>query len=1047
MTKRLFKHTIKWTWLSLAMCIILFAILMTLSRVMFVFAGHYKSNIEQLASQFFDHPVQIQRVHASWHGLQPVFKLRNISILSPDKSTVLSEVHQLDIGLNVFDTLIHLLTREFTAMGGYADFKNLTLPSRVGQGVVDGKLWFKIKHQKITKAHAIINAKNIIIKADQLKSPLIINQLKLHVAWKKEIWKGKFEKLDIIYAELPEFQNLNGSFEIAKDHGKLHLFGKNVQVAYKALFNEPFVFKKTLLNLIWEKNEDGWQIYSPSFALMDKFSTASGEFRLDIPHQGSPIINLQARASLNDADQFKHYIPHKITNPDLDHWLSNAFNSGKVSEAQMVLRGPLDKFPFDHNEGVFEINAQFADIDFHYKDEWSDLNKLFGQLLIDGRKMQISAEQGKIVGQPIHWVKAEIPNLAIPDIHVDGSIHMDLADALEFVHQSPLENTVGKELRGLALKGPMSLALKLDIPLHDHLPVSVLGDVEMKNGKLNVPDRNLKTKGLQGSFHFTENDLRAENIMLQLYGQPLKISIKTTHPTDSVFAETQVYLNGKAKISDLLPDYDRLKKVIEGETNYKATLLLHRSDDNKVDTLTFLSDLKGITVNLPAPLGKTKNQNKSLHLNMDLSQEPTSLIKFNYADIISGVSNFQGDMHLRLGEQKGYSNEINEGIKISGELPELNIEQWYDFYKSLNIQSSGKNTLDFLKAVDVNIEKLNFFNQHFNQVGIKLSHQSQGKMISIDSPSAKGELIIPSTLTSDEIIAEFDYLKLSPMTIGEVKNSHPKNAFPINAIVHHLFYDKQAYGELKCSLTPEGSILRINNLSLVSKNINFSATGYWQEFSDHQESRLTGAFHCDSLGNILKQFNFTDNIAGGNGQAKFNLSWSDRLLHPSLATLNGSINLEFHNGQIVKLSRSTQSIVDVGRVLNIFSLQSLPKRLSTGFSDFTHEGFAFDDLKGDFVLESGNAYTQNASIEGTVALVGAVGRVGLANKDYDMKLMITPYVTSSLPIVAALTGGPIAGVATFFAEPLFSKALNDITTKSYSLQGLWENPHIVKLNN
>lgn len=1055
MAKRIVKHTIKWTWLTFALVIIVFAILMTCSRVMFVFADRYKSNIEQLAGQFFDHPIKIQQVHASWHGLQPVFKLRNISVLSADKSSLLSEVNQLDIGINVFDTLIHFLTRELTPMGGYAHFKNLTIPSRVGEGIVDGKLWFKIKHQKIIKAHAIIMGENIVLTSDKIPSPVKINHLKLHVAWKKSTWKGKFENLHIIYPELPKLENINGTFEIAKDHGKLHLYGKNVKLAYPKLFAESFLFKKALLNAVWKKNEEGWHVYSPSFALVDKFSTLSGECRIDIPVQGSPIINLQARASLNDANQFKQYIPHPITHPHLDYWLSHAFKAGKVTDAQMVLRGPLNKFPFDQQEGVFEIVAQFAKLDFHYKDDWSDLNDMFGEMVIDGRRIQINADKGNILGEPIEWIRAEIPNLSKPDIHVDGSIQMNLDKALEFVHHSPLEKSVGKELQSLALNGPMILALKLDIPLHDHLPVKVQGNVEMKNATLSIPQKNIKTKKLEGSFQFTEKDLVAKDINLELFDQPLKLSIKTDHPFDSPFAETQLTINGNIQVKDILNKYINanntlkynLKNIIEGESAYKATILLHRIEDTKPNTLILKSDLNGIAINMPKPLGKTKKQKKELEIHVDLTKSSSRLLRFHYGNLINGVADLEQGVYLKFGDKSTLPNRIDEGLQILGQLPELNIDNWYEFYSTLNLQSPNNHSLEFLKALNLRIGKLGIVGQQFNDFNVQMTSQNQSKFLTLNSPSIQGEIIIPPLASNQEMTAEFDYLKLSPLSLTKKKSYHPQNVYPINLVVHHLFYDKQAFGELKCSLTPENPILRINHLSLVSKNLSFSAAGHWREYADHHETNLSGAFHSASLGDVLKESNMSESVTGGNGQANFVLNWSNNLFQPSLDTLNGHVTLDFHDGHIVKLSKGTQSIVGIGRLLNVFSLQSLPKHLSSGFSDLNQEGFTFDDLKGDFVLKSGSAYTQNASIKGSVALVGLVGRIGYIDKDYDMKLVITPFISSSLPIVAALTGGPIAGVATFLAEPLFSKALNDITAKTYSLQGQWENPQIVKLYN
>ena len=68
------------------------------------------------------------------------------------------------------------------------------------------------------------------------------------------------------------------------------------------------------------------------------------------------------------------------------------------------------------------------------------------------------------------------------------------------------------------------------------------------------------------------------------------------------------------------------------------------------------------------------------------------------------------------------------------------------------------------------------------------------------------------------------------------------------------------------------------------------------------------------------------------------------------------------------------------------------------------------------------------------------GRIGLAAKDYAMHVKITPYVTSNLPLVATLVGGPIVGVATWVADRMISSQVSKATTYQYLVTGPWANP-------
>jgi uncharacterized protein YhdP len=137
-----------------------------------------------------------------------------------------------------------------------------------------------------------------------------------------------------------------------------------------------------------------------------------------------------------------------------------------------------------------------------------------------------------------------------------------------------------------------------------------------------------------------------------------------------------------------------------------------------------------------------------------------------------------------------------------------------------------------------------------------------------------------------------------------------------------------------------------------------------------------------------------------------------------------------------------------GRALGLLSLAKLPRRLTLDFTDLFGEGFGFDRIGGNFVLDNGNAYTERLEIDGPAAKIEISGRVGLAAQDYDELVTVTPYLNSSLPLAGALAGGPAIGAAVIVAEKLLKGklGLNELARKQYEVTGPWANP-VVKLLN
>ncbi len=127
-------------------------------------------------------------------------------------------------------------------------------------------------------------------------------------------------------------------------------------------------------------------------------------------------------------------------------------------------------------------------------------------------------------------------------------------------------------------------------------------------------------------------------------------------------------------------------------------------------------------------------------------------------------------------------------------------------------------------------------------------------------------------------------------------------------------------------------------------------------------------------------------------------------------------------------------------MLSLFSLNSLQRRLTLDFRDVFKEGFSFDKMKGHFVVMDGDAFTNNFTIEGSSATIEISGRTGLVAHDYDQLVIVTPQVSSTLPIAGVIAGGPAVGAAVFLADKLVGDKFNRMTQVRYQVSGSWDDP-------
>ena len=91
------------------------------------------------------------------------------------------------------------------------------------------------------------------------------------------------------------------------------------------------------------------------------------------------------------------------------------------------------------------------------------------------------------------------------------------------------------------------------------------------------------------------------------------------------------------------------------------------------------------------------------------------------------------------------------------------------------------------------------------------------------------------------------------------------------------------------------------------------------------------------------------------------------------------------------------------------------RKLSFDFRDIFSDGMFYSELKGDFSLKDGVAYTDNVLMKGAAGDLSVVGNTNLNNSELDYRMTYKPNLTSSLPVLAWIaTLNPVtflAGVA------------------------------------
>lgn len=869
---------------------------------------------------------------------------------------------------------------------------------------------------------------------------------------------GAFSNISLEqWKNVPALSHLTGSMSWNGKQGKLLLNSQQLTVDFPHVFADPLQFDSVKGLVTWQKDTTNtWSLSAQKVQLANADVKAQVDMTLAFPDKASPLINLTGDFSVAHAEHVSRYLPLKTYEPGLVKWLQTAFLTGQAEDGKAILQGHLDDFPFDQkNSGVFNISAWVHDVGLLYAPDWPELQHINGKLVFSGRSMSVDIVSAQLQNITIGKVHADIPHFGAEQptiLNVNTLVQGDLAQGLQFINNSPLKNTIGKDLAALQLQGPMKLNFSLTIPLAKPEEAKVLGDTTITGANLFLPDWKLTLEKIQGEFRFTDEGIEANNLQGQIFGNPVSLTLTTEQSKTNGPHRVTANLAGNIDISALqtwlaLP----LDKVATGSTAYQAELHLAGHGTNEPTQVTVHSDLKGIALDLPDVYGKKAEDAVNFVCDITAKLDQPLQTKISYGRLLSVAMNLEktangihlasGNLHLGSGAP---SLPTQPGLILTGTVNDLNWDKLQETLAAKKDTSQNKPMLDpdLFRAVDITVNKVEALGLQLSQLHIQVNRVLNALQIKLSNPIMSGQITMPYHSNQRLIQARFQRLVI-PTTKSNTTQSklNPSSIPPLSFVGNDVRYGSQALGRITLNTMPSEKGLLVQELKLETTAAVLNATGNWKVEGNHSESHLAGNLVSQNVSKTLSAWGFSSaNLVGSSGNVHFDLTWSGPIFDPSIANLSGQMSLKLGEGRIINLSDATDTKMDIGKLLNVFSLQTIPRRLSLDFSDVFEKGYSFDSLKGTFTLQKGNAMTQDTRFDGPIARVDIAGRIGLAAKDFDMKMSVTPYVTSSLPIVATLAGGPVVGLVTWAVGTVVSHAVSKATTYDYSVTGSWANP-------
>jgi len=854
--------------------------------------------------------------------------------------------------------------------------------------------------------------------------------------------RGRFQSLALARTQkMPGFSGLSGGIDGSEKSGTLHFSNVNATLDMPRVFAAPLVFDTLTGQLQWSRDSGSTQIRlnNVAFSNPDMAGNLFGSHRWD--ESGPGTMDLTGHLTRADARNAVRYIPITVAKGSRP-WLSNAFVAGQSNDVRFQVKGDLAKFPFpDGKEGTFFVVAKVTGGTLHYADGWPRIENIEGDFAFRGKRLEVHARDGSILGVRLPKVHSEFADLRADEqvVVVNGEAEGPTADYLEFIAKSPVSAMIDHFTDGMQAQGRGRLTLKLTLPLEKIANSKVSGVYHFTANRLALEPDLPPLEQLSGRLEFSEAEVRVPAATATFLGGPLAISAGSQRDTT-----TRIAMQGRVNVDNVRrgggPAWMR---YLRGSSDWRGTLTLRR----KLADLVVESNLQGIASALPAPFVKSAAESVPLRIERQFTGPQQDRVVLAYGNAVNAVFVRRHDGPstiiergtIRFGDGAAAEPE-RAGLWITGTLKTFDADDWLKFRGEM--VGGGMH----LGGIDVKVGELDAFDRKFHDLTVKTKSQASGMQMALAGRELEGSATWQPQ-GKGRLIARFSRLAIPETRPGPVLTEAEKSLPPdktselpaLDVTAEQFQLGDKQLGKLELNATPDGNDWRIDRLRISNPDGNLAVDGVWQNWLARPLTRVSIRFEVADVGKMLARFGYPEGVRRGTAKIEGNLAWNGSPQKIDYATLTGNLMLDSAKGQFIKLEPG------IGKLLGILSLQALPRRITLDFRDIFSEGFVYDQIMGSVKVTRGVASTENLRIDGPSARVIMTGEVDLGRETQKLNVKVIPSISDGVSLAGALIGGPVAGVGVFLAQKILKDPLDQFVSYEYAVTGTWNEPTVTRV--
>ncbi len=853
---------------------------------------------------------------------------------------------------------------------------------------------------------------------------------------------------------LPGLAPISGVARWHGDWGVLSLPAQPVTLSWPDQFPEPVALDEFALTAEWHSSEQGGQLRLPQVRLANADLEARLRAAVGLPTAAPARLQLYGDLVLKRAGEAGRYFPRRAMGEGLSDYLANAIKQGHSDNAQVLWHGDLKAFPYAANDGVFLAQFDMQALTFDFLKDWPAVTDGLVAARFENARMDLSIRAGELGPISVEGTHVGIPSLSSRAVlEIQGSVLANGDDARTVMKDTFLADSVGTTLNTVRIEERLPVALDMRFPLGTQVkdePQQVRGRVAFWDTPVEVVPLALTLEQTRGELRFSNSDIEVHGLQARLYNQPAELSIVGTPMEDHYAVDIDLATRWQmARMPERL--HSPLDPFLIGGAPLSGEVALRVGKAGLSYQAELRSNLVGLAIDLPAPLGKEVESVENLRLSVTGDAEGAQ-VRASLAD----AAHFHGEMDFDQGSgfqsyQVALGTQAARPILPGGYLEWLGntiaIDEWEPLISSFATYRSPNPTttrwFPGLQQVEVRADALSLYQMPLGRGLISGGPTSAGWVFEVDSDNLQGTATFGHDLQSEGIRLVADRLTLALDTQDE-KADEPIPAAPkawiarmptLDLSISALSVNDLLLGQAQLQARQEGDLYRIEQFNLFQGGHQLSLSGRWAPDQALSRSSFEGQLRSPDVGDLAQRLSLSQGIRDADMSLTFGLSWPGAPWQMELAELDGKVDYRLGKGHLAEVS-------DRGaRLLSIFSLESLLRKLSLDFTDVFGSGLHFNRFGGTVKVQDGVVQTDDSVMDSVAGTVRVNGWTDLSSRELDYLIAFSPALTSSVPAVVFLsTGAWTIGLGAFAVSKMLEPVLEVITQVRYHLTGTLDDP-------